>query len=178
MQSVAVSAPERAYMAAFRPTLHAVAEQYGQAAATAWTEAQITALFCASASRDTRMVETIRPSAAAFAAEAAPYSLPELLLFFGRYRAGRYDSSFSAFDARRIGTAFRTEFLPHRALELAAIERRELRERRERAEFTPPDGYTSLSWYEHLKRRAAAGDAEAKAALRPPKEARHATESP
>lgn len=168
MQAVAVSEPERAYMAACRPTLWAVAEQYGKAAAAAWTEAQITALFCASASRDARLVETIRPFAAAFAAEAAPYSLPELLLFFGRYRAGRYDSGYAAFDARRIGTAFRTEFLPHRALELAAIERRRLQEERERAAFTPPDGYTSLSWYEHLKRRAAAGDAEAQAALRAP----------
>ena len=168
MQAVAVAEPVRAYMAAYRPTLRAVAEQYGQAAATAWIEAQITALFCASASRDARLVETIRPFAAAFAAEAAPYSLPELLLFFGRYRAGRYDSSFAAFDARRIGTAFRTEFLPHRALELAAVERRRLREERERAAFTPPDGYTSLSWYKFLKRRAAAGDAEAKEALRAP----------
>ena len=47
-----------------------------------------------------------------------------------------------------------------------ATRRPEAEERREKDRFTPPEGYTSLTWYQEVKRRAAAGDAEAQEMLR------------
>ena len=48
----------------------------------------------------------------------------------------------------------------------AADERRKAEERQEKERFTPPPGYTSLTWYREVKRRAAAGDAQAQQMLR------------
>lgn len=48
----------------------------------------------------------------------------------------------------------------------AAEERRKAEEQREKDRFTPPEGYTSLTWYQEIKRRAANGDAEAQEMLR------------
>lgn len=88
-----------------------------------WADEHITALYLSSASRDKGVAaSTIGPFAASFAASCAPYKLSEMMLFFARYKCGIYDHSFASFDARRIGTAFRTEFLPDRARELAAID--------------------------------------------------------
>lgn len=44
----------------------------------------------------------------------------------------------------------------------------QIRQEKERAETKAsiPDGYTSLTWYQELKKRAAAGDAQAKALLK------------
>ena len=51
--------------------------------------------------------------------------------------------------------------MPADAGRLAAEERERAEERREKDRFTPPPGYTSLSWYREIKRRAEAGDPEA-----------------
>ena len=48
---------------------------------------------------------------------------------------------------------------------LAAEERAEAERKRERDRFTPPPGYTSLTWYREIKRRAEAGDPEAQETL-------------
>lgn len=173
MQAAAVRQPERVYAARLRPTLSALAERLGPEGAAAWVAAQLAQVFVDTSSRTADAAEAIESFSRTFAAEAAPYSLPELLLFFGRYRAGRYDSGYAAFDTRRIGLAFHREFLPERRLELAracrAAEQAEIEARR----FTPPEGHTSLSWYRLLKARAAAGDASAEAALRPPGDRRN-----
>lgn len=83
------------------------------------------------------------------------------MLFFARYKAGRYDNSYSTFDTRRIGNAFFREFLPARQIELDRIIKQEKNQRIETQRFTPPQGYTSLSWYQELRQRADNGDTEA-----------------
>lgn len=83
------------------------------------------------------------------------------MLFFARYKAGKYDNSFASFDAKRIGNAFFTEFIKERNRELDRINRERTQEEIEQRRFTPPEGYTSFSWYNELKRRAASGDQEA-----------------
>ena len=40
------------------------------------------------------------------------------MLFFSRYKAGKYDNSFYSFDAKRIGNAFFKESLPKRNSEI------------------------------------------------------------
>ncbi len=87
------------------------------------------------------------------------------MLFFARYKAGKYDNSFASFDARRIGNAFFKEFIPERNNELDAINRKRVQDEIENRRFIPPKGYSSLTWYNELKRRAESGDEEARKML-------------
>ena len=63
---------------------------------------------------------------------------------------------------------FFREFVKERNIELDRITREKQREDMELRRFTPPEGYTSRSWYMELKRRAAGGDPEAIRQLSPP----------
>lgn len=160
--------PSEAY-AADCPTLARVISVQGEAVGSVWVQEQLTVVFGLSANRDTAMADSLHFAAETLAAAFAPFKLTELMLFFARYRAGRYDKSYSTFDPRRIGLAFHKEFLPERAGEQGIVERHRQQEEIEQRRFTPPEGFTSLSWYQHLKQLAAKGDKEAAAALRPPK---------
>ena len=88
------------------------------------------------------------------------------MLFFARYKAGKYDNSYSSFDAKRIGNAFFSEFTKERNRELDKIHREKAQKEIEKRRFTPPEGYTSWTWYKELKRRASEGDKEAIAMLK------------
>lgn len=57
---------------------------------------------------------------------------------------------------------------PEAAQAEARRQRQAQEARQAQAAFAPPPGYTSLQWYEELKRRAAAGDPQAKALLGKP----------
>jgi hypothetical protein len=83
------------------------------------------------------------------------------MLFFARYKAGKYDNSYASFDARRIGNAFFNEFRKERNNELDKINRERMQKEIEERRFTPPQGYSSYSWYQELRRRADEGDEEA-----------------
>ncbi len=155
-----VSNAEKSYLASC-PTLMQFDALYGHGNASLWVEIQISAMFGASSNKDEGLIDGIRIFSQTFAAQVKTFKLSELLLFFGRYKAGKYDNSYHTFDTRRIGAAFFKEFLPERNAELAAIDRKEEQERIEKRRFTPPNGYTCLQWYNELKQRAAAGDQEA-----------------
>ena len=156
--------PERAYTASC-PTLSAYDRLYGEGSAEDWVCTQITVLFAASSSREKGLVDGIRLFSAAFAAEVRQYKLSELMLFFARYKSGKYDNSYASFDAKRIGNAFFKEFLKERVYEIDRAERARVQQEIEQRRFTPPKGYTSYSWYQELKRRAEQGDAEAAAMI-------------
>lgn len=159
--------PERAYKAQC-PTLMQYDSLYGEGSSDLWVETMVTGLFGASSSREKGNANGIRVFCQSFAGQAKGFKLSELMLFFARYKAGRYDNSYASFDARRIGNAFFKEFILERNNELDRISREEERMRIERSRFTPPPGYSSLSWYQELKRRAESGDEEAKKLLNPP----------
>ena len=159
--------PERAYKAQC-PTLMQYDSLYGEGSSDLWVETMVTGLFGASSSREKGNANGIRVFCQSFAGQAKGFKLSELMLFFARYKAGRYDNSYASFDARRIGNAFFKEFIPERNNELDRISREEERMRIERSRFTPPQGYSSLSWYQELKRRAESGDGEAKKLLMRP----------
>lgn len=91
-------------------------------AAQSWLEIQITGMFLSSASDNEVLTEGIRLFVDNFTAIASSYKLTELMLFFSRYKAGRYDNSYVSFDPRRIGLAFNKEFLPERNRAIARIE--------------------------------------------------------
>lgn len=138
---------------------------YGTDNMIQWIRAQVLALYGSSSCSDKGVADGIPLFCASFAQQVRGFKVTELMLFFARYKAGRYDNSFYAFDARRIGNAFFKEFLKERNQELDRINSEIEREKIEKRKFTPPEGYTSLSWYIELKRRAEMGDEEAQNAL-------------
>lgn len=156
----AMSNPERAYMAEC-PTLRQYADAFGLPHAAMWVRIQVTQLYGASSNRDKGVSDGIKLFADCFASEVAGYKLSELMLFFARYKAGRYDNSYASFDSKRIGNAFFKEFLKERVHEIDKAERARVQREIEERRFTPPEGHSSLSWYQELKSRADAGDTEA-----------------
>lgn len=151
---------EKAYTADC-PTLWDIFDSFGREYAELWIMQQVLALYGASSSKELGIVDGIKIFSQAFSSQVKTYKLTELMLFFARYEAGRYDASFSCFDTRRIGSAFFREFLPERRNEITVIKRRMTMREMKRRQFVAPEGYTSLSWYEELKRRARNGDNEA-----------------
>lgn len=155
-----IANPDKAYTSD-TPTMNDCFDSFGEPEAALWINAQITALYGTSSNRDFGVVDGISIFSHSFAAEVRRFKLTELMLFFARYKAGKYDNSYASFDARRIGNAFFKEFLPERNRELDRITRELEQKRIEQRRFTPPEGYTSLSYYQEIKRRAAMGDPEA-----------------
>lgn len=155
-----IANPDKAYTSD-TPTMNDCFDAFGEPEAALWINAQITALYGTSSNRDSGVVDGISIFSHSFAAEVRRFKLTELMLFFARYKAGKYDNSYASFDARRIGNAFFKEFLPERNRELDRITRELEQKRIEQRRFTPPEGYTSLSYYQEIKRRAAMGEPEA-----------------
>lgn len=153
----ALKKPYRAYMANC-PTLSSYDMMYGEGASADWIYIQVMAIFGSSSNKDKEQVDAIGLFASSFAQEVKAYKLSELMLFFGRYKAGRYDNSYSTFDTKRIGNAFFKEFLPQRAAEIDVAEREKTTEeslkRRDLPEgYTIPEGYNSYTWYVEQMRR-------------------------
>ena len=156
--SYAVSNPKAAYTATC-PTMQELDTLYGPGSSAVWIYHQITALYGASSSKDPAQVNGIGIFAENFAREARGYKLSEMMLFFGRYKAGRYDDSYSIFDTRRIGNAVFHGFIPHRRQELESIERIIQQEQAEKRRSLPegysiPQGYNPWTWHqEQCKQR-------------------------
>ena len=157
----AISNPSKAYLADC-PTLQDYDKTYGEGCGAQWVHTQMMALFGLSSSKDASVAKGMMLFAASFANEVKTYKVSELLLFFARYAAGKYDSSYSTFDMKRIGNAFFSQFVKERAIEIDKAIRENEAIEREKQTFTPPKGYTSWSWYQELKKRAEAGDIDAK----------------
>lgn len=160
-----VANAERAYEADC-PTLLTYDKLYGNGVASDWIHIQVLGLFGSSSCKDIGVVDGIELFAQSFSQEVKNFKLSELMLFFARYKAGRYDNSYSSFDAKRIGNAFFHEFVRERNIELDRINRKKEQEKIEKRRFTPPEGYTSLTWYRELQRRASEGDKDAIAILK------------
>lgn len=149
----AVRNPGRAYMADC-PTVADIAASFGAGYSEMWVRAQVLALYGTSPNRDKAAADGIKVFAGCFAAQVKPYKLSELMLFFARYKAGMYDESYATFDTRRIGNAFFHRFLPQRAREIDAIERKQaVGEVMKRREMTVPEGYDPYTWYLERVRR-------------------------
>lgn len=151
-----LSKSDKAY-AADVPTLKDIELIYGEEVIVHWLRGQVTALFGASANSDRGIADGISIFSQSFAMQIRGYKLSEIMLFFAKYKAGRYDNSYSTFDARRIGNAFFKEFVPERSYEIDAIERKRIQEEIERRRFYPPKGYTSFTWYQKVKEEAEKG---------------------
>lgn len=158
---------EKAYTADC-PTMYDIFDKFGEDYAELWIMGQVLALYGSSSNREKGVADGLKIFAQSFSSQVKAYKLSELMLFFARYKAGRYDNSFASFDARRIGNAFFKEFKPERNYELDTINRKRVQDEIENRRFIPPKGYSSLAWYNELKRRAESGDEEAKKMLMSP----------
>lgn len=159
--SYAINNIERAYLAEC-PTIFDYSEKFGIEYASMWIRSQVMALYGSSSNREKGVADGIKLFCDSFTAQVKGFKLSEMMIFFARYKAGKYDNSFSSFDARRIGNAFFNEFIPERNYELDRIYRQQEQKDREARRFIPPPGYTSLSWYKKLKTLADKGDETAK----------------
>ena len=163
--------PEKAYYSDC-PTIQKYDEVYGEGNAEMWIHGQVLALFGSSSCKDEGIARGIGIFAQTFVSSVRIYKLSELMLFFSRYKSGRYDNSFSQFDARRIGSAFFKEFIPERNKEIDFCEKRKINEaaliRRELPiGYVIPKGYNPYTWYLEAKKRAANGDKEAIDSFKP-----------
>ena len=147
------------------PTIGLLAEVYGWDNAVFWLKMQIASLDRYNGSTKECDLAVIGEVALLFARRYARVKLTEFMLFIGRFKLGIYGKFYGVFDPISLGEAFKL-FLRHREKEIAEIER--TRNEPGSTWFIPPEGYTSLSWYQEVKRRAAEGDEEAMALLRPP----------
>ena len=152
---------EKAYTSE-TPCLAHIEQMHGSDTMVHWIKGQILALFGSSSSDDKGMADGLSLFAQSFAMQVRGFKLTELMLFFARYKSGKYDNSYIKFDARRIGNAFFKEFLPERNMELNRINSKKIQDEIEQRRYTPPEGYSSLSWYNELKERAENGDEEAR----------------
>lgn len=143
------------------PTLFDYGNIYGFDYPSDWIYLQVLALYGSSNNREQGVADGIKLFAQSFAQEVKTFKLSELMLFFARYKAGKYDNSYASFDAKRIGNAFFTEFVKERNRELDRIHREQTQTEIENRRFIPPEGHSSWSWYNELKKRAADGDKEA-----------------
>lgn len=164
--------PEKAYYSNC-PTIQEYDNTYGEGNAELWVYGQALALFGSSSNKEKGVVDGIKIFSQTFVSQARVYKLSELMLFFARYKAGRYDSSFSSFDARRIGNAFFKEFLPERTREIdRCVTRRTTELSISRGELPPeyiiPEGFNAFTWHIETKRLAESGDLEAIERLKPP----------
>lgn len=158
--SYTIANVEKAYKADC-PTLCDYEKLYGEGVSSEWIRLQILALYGSSSCKDIGIADGIKLFASSFAYEVQNFKLSELMLFFARYKAGKYDNSYNSFDTKRIGNAFFSDFLKERSFELDKIFRKEQQEEIEKRKFIPPSGYNSLSWYKELKKRASEGEIEA-----------------
>lgn len=162
-----VSNSEKAYTSDC-PTLQKYDVAYGENMSADWIYIQVLALYGSSSNKDKGVADGIRIFAQSFSSQVKTFKLSEMMLFFARYKAGRYDNSYSTFDAKRIGNAFFKEFIPERNNELDRIERSRIQNEIEQRRFIPPEGFNSSTWYLHLKQRAESGDQEAIKLITPP----------
>ncbi len=133
------------------PRLSTLNKAYGSpGAAGQWVAFNLTALFAASASRDAGMADSISFFADNFTPQVLDYKVSELMLFFGRYNTGRYQTGYTAFDVTRIGHCFFHEFLKERRTELQEIAR--LRQAAQEAQPQAEKRGVSREEYEKMPR--------------------------
>lgn len=147
------------------PCLSAVSAAYGDSVAAAWVELQLRDLAEYAGPREKLSGTQSQQTAAAILTGYGHLNLAELLLFFARFKAGRYGRFYGAVDPLAITDALRT-FCKQRVAEITAIELAVRARERDR----DSGGGVSREEYLRIKRRAEAGDGEAIRLLTPPQE--------
>lgn len=153
------------------PTLAVTSEVYGFDSAVWWVKTQVLSIDMYNATKQDGDDQAIIELSKLIVRGYPHIRLTEFSLFVARFKLGMYGKFYGAFDPITIGEAF-NKFLYQRRHELERAERlriqREIEASREVVRNNIPKGYTSLSWYQELKQRAANGDSFAIEQLKPP----------
>lgn len=146
------------------PTLRTVGQAYGTGVSEMWLEIQLKDLARYAGSLNKLDETQSEQTARAIIAGYPQLNVAELMLFFQRFKAGKYGKFYGAVDPLTITTALR-EFSKQRIAEITAIE---LAQRN--AELQKPRKGITYKEYQALKARAEAGDYEAQQRLLPPEQ--------
>lgn len=130
------------------PTLAEVKRDYGKNAPLTWLVPQLTNLAVYCGSKDKLIKEQYKECAFVIATEYYYLKVSELMLFFQRFKAGRYGRFYGSVDPLVITTSLR-EFIKERGIEIDRHEQAE-RERKEREHRKH-----AISYEEHLRRKEA-----------------------
>lgn len=144
------------------PTLSDVNSMYGNGTAELWVETQITGLDFTSQTKEGGDTDAIEEFSMLFARHYSWVKITEFLLFIARYKLGIYGKFYGCFDVVSIGDGFK-KFLKDRNREFDKIQNEisaHIAVSQKHVEVPP--GYTSISWYEELQRRAIFGDEESR----------------
>lgn len=154
------------------PTLNDVRIAYGENTASVWLIPQLTNLseFCGC--KEKMNGKQIEECAIVIATEFSYLKISEIMLFFFRFKSGKYGRFYGAVDPLVITESLR-KFLNERSEYIASFEHENRMAHCERNRFIPPKGHTSLSWYNELKSRAKSGDEEAIELITPKTKSSH-----
>lgn len=144
------------------PTFYDIDAMYGIGSAAVWVETQITGLDFTSQTKESGDVKAIEEFSRLFVRYYNWVKITEFLLFIARYKLGVYGKFYGCFDVISVGDAFK-KFLKDRNHEYGQV----LNEISTHVALSQkhvevPPGYTSISWYEELQRRAIFGDEESR----------------
>lgn len=137
---------ERAYFGT-APTLAVMNAAWGDNTSTMWLMPQLFNLseFCGV--RDKMPPDTAKELARVITQEYGYLKATEIMLFFHRFKAGRYGRFYGAVDPLIVTTTLRSRFLPEREAAIESHERRqEQARRRQWAEqaVPPPEAFKKL----------------------------------
>lgn len=145
MQNVICKYPDICYFGG-APMLAELNMTYGANTAVAWLLPQLYNLSEYSGCKEKMSTRQAEDCAFAIADEFYGLSVTELMLFFKRFKAGRYGKFYGSVDPLTITTALREKFLPERA---AAIDKHEEEMRKRQRE---EDRNEALSWEQYCMR--------------------------
>lgn len=149
------------------PTIGEIANAYGFDAAILWVKTQILTIDFYNSTKKEAEEAAMNELSSLIAYRYRNMHLTEFILFIARFKLGLYGKFYGAFDPIALGEAL-NKHSRDTAREFERAERDRLQREIENRRFTPPDGYSSLSWYQELKKRAQTGDIEAIEALKKP----------
>lgn len=143
------------------PTLGTVTEAYGIDASIFWIKTQILSIDFYAGQKKEGDINAINELAKNIAYKHTGVKVTEFELFVALFKSGEYGFFFGSFDPIFLGAAFKKYQTTTRQIHLDKLEREKNQREIEARRFIPPEGYSSLSWYQELKKRANDGDKEA-----------------
>nr|DAZ72504.1 MAG TPA: hypothetical protein [Caudoviricetes sp.] len=150
------------------PTLLLVSEVYGREKAIKWIEVHINSIDLYTQVKNDLNEGARNEMANLILSHYGFLKLPEFMLFVARFKLGIYGRFYGSFDPLVLCEALK-KFRIDRNEELERIRIRNAQRETEERAVQIPEGYTSWTWYQELKKRAEAGDLEAIESLKPPK---------
>lgn len=151
------------------PTLLLVSEAYGREKAIKWIEIQLNSLDLYTQVKNDLDEAARNEMANLILSHYGFLKLPEFMLFIARFKLGIYGRFYGSFDPLVLCESLK-KFRVDRNAELERLRiLNEQRKAEQERDIQIPEGYTSWTWYQETKRRAAAGDPVAIDSLKPPK---------